>query len=128
MRPMPVRALAGSPAFVSGMSVIRGLTIPVVDAGALLGSDEPGNPTRFVTLKTGEKLVALAVEQVVGIRGFDAATRQELPPLLRTAGADLVSAVGTLDNEFLLVLQTARLVPNRSGRPCCPETSNDGDG
>jgi purine-binding chemotaxis protein CheW len=93
------------------MSVIRGTAIPVVDAGALLGSDEPPEPTRFVTLKTEEKRVALAVEQVVGIRELTAVSLQDLPPLLRNAKADLVAAVGILDSELLLVLQTARIVP-----------------
>jgi purine-binding chemotaxis protein CheW len=111
MRPMPVTVIAGLPSFVRGISVIRGIAIPVVDAGALLGSHEPPEPTRFVTLKTEERHVALAVEQVVGIRELAAVSLQDLPPLLRTANADLVAAVGMLDSELLLVLQTARIVP-----------------
>jgi purine-binding chemotaxis protein CheW len=111
MRPMPVTALAGSPSFVRGMSVIRGIAIPVVDAGALFGSNEPPEPTRFVTLRIEDRQVALAVEQVVGIRGLAEVSLQDLPPLLRAANADLVAAVGTLDSELLLVLQTARIVP-----------------
>ena len=108
---MPLTAIAGLPSFVRGMSVIRGIAIPVVDAGALLGSHEPPEPTRFVTLKTEERQVALAVEQVVGIRELSAVSLQDLPPLLRTVDADLVAAVGLLDSELLLVLQTARIVP-----------------
>jgi len=111
MRPMAVTSLAGSPSFLLGMSVIRGTAIPVVDVGALLGSHEPPEPTRFVTLKTEEKRVALAVEQVIGIRELTAVSLQDLPSLLRTANADMVAAVGTLDSELLLVLQTARMVP-----------------
>jgi len=82
-----------------------------VDVGALLGSDDAPEPTRFVTLKIEEKRMALAVEQVVGIRALASLSLQDLPPLLRSANADLVSAVGMLDNELLLVLQTARIVP-----------------
>ncbi len=111
MRPMPVTGLAGLPSFVRGMSVIRGTAVPVVDAGILLGSNEPPEPTRFIALKIDDKRVALAVEQVIGIRGLDAIALQDLPPLLRTANADLVAAVGMLDGELLLVLQTARIVP-----------------
>jgi purine-binding chemotaxis protein CheW len=93
------------------MAMIRGVATPVVDAGALLGSAEAPLPTRFVTLKTAEKQVALAVEKVVGIRGLSAVSLRELPSLLRTAKSELVSEVGMLDRELLLVLQTARIVP-----------------
>ncbi len=112
MRPMPVTPLAGSPPFVRGMSVIRGTAIPVIDAGSLLGSVTPASPTRFITLKTQGKHVALAVEEVIGIRSLAAVAANDLPPLLRSANADLVSAVGMLDKELLLVLQTARIVPD----------------
>jgi purine-binding chemotaxis protein CheW len=111
MRPLPIESLAGGPGFVSGLSVIRGLPIPVVDAGAVLGMREPARPTRFVTLKAGGKPVAVAVEEVLGIRELASASLRELPPLLREAGSEVVSAVGTLDAELLMVLQTARLVP-----------------
>lgn len=112
MRPMPVTAVAGAPGFVRGMSLIRGSAVPVVDAGMLLGAEEPPDPTRFVTLNVRKRQVALAVEQVVGIRGLAAVSLQDLPPLLREANADLVRAIGTLDRELLLVLQTARVVPD----------------
>lgn len=112
MRPMSVTPLAGAPPFVSGMSVIRGTAIPVVDAGSLLGSVAPASPTRFVTLKTAGKHVALAVEEVIGIRSLAAVAANDLPPLLRSANADLVSSVGMLDRELLLILQTARIVPD----------------
>ena len=112
MRPMPVTPLAGSPPFVRGMSVIRGTAIPVVDAGSLLGLVAPASPTRFVTLKTDRDHVALAVEEVVGIRSLAAVALNDLPPLLRSANAELVSAVGMLDRALLLVLQTARIVPD----------------
>lgn len=111
MRPMPVTPMAGAPAFVRGMSVIRGTAIPVVDAGILLGSAEPPESTRFVTLNVDRRQVALAVEKIAGVRGLAAASLQDLPPLLREANADLVVAIGMLDSELLLVLQTARIVP-----------------
>ncbi len=111
MRPMPVTPLAGAPPFVQGMSVIRGAAIPVVDAGSLLGAAAPGAPTRFVTLKTAGKHVALAVEEVIGIRSLAAVATSDLPPLLRAANAELVSSVGMLDRELLLILQTACIVP-----------------
>lgn len=112
MRPLPVTPLAGMPAFIRGMSVIRGHAIPVVDAGALLGSGEASVPGRFVTLKVDGRQVALAVEQVVGIRGLAADSLHDLPLLLSEASSYLVESIGMLDTEFLLVLRTARIIPD----------------
>lgn len=111
MRPLPVEALAGAPSFVRGLSVVRGVPVPVVDLGALLGVAEPASPDRFVTLRTGRRHVALAVEAVLGVRRLSESALRELPPLLGGASAEAVSAVGTLDGQLLFVLSTARIVP-----------------
>ncbi|MGH3087763.1 MAG: chemotaxis protein CheW [Rubrobacteraceae bacterium] len=111
MRPLPLEALAGMPPFVLGLSIIRGAATPVVDAGKLLGTDETPPPARFLTLKVGERRVALAVDAVVGVRDLAAQALEDLPPLLHEAGADVVSAIGTLDSGLLLLLRSARVVP-----------------
>lgn len=111
MRPLPIESLPGAPAFVRGLSMIRGVPVPVVDAGALLDAGDPPKPTRFVSVKAGHRHVVLAVEEVLGVRDLPAASLRVLPPLLGEAGAGVVSAIGALDSAFLLVLQAARLVP-----------------
>lgn len=112
MRPLPIGPVTGTPGFVRGVAVIRGAPTPVVDLGALLGNS--GNSAtygRFVTLKLGERRVALGVDGVGGVRHLDSAQLGELPPLLRDVAADLVESVGVRDAELLVVLRAARLVP-----------------
>ncbi len=116
MRPLAVEPLAGMPYFVRGLSVIRGIPTPVVDAGELLATRENSGATRFVTLRAGERQVALAFEAVLGVRNLSGALLEDLPPLLRDAGAELVSAVGTLDAELLIVLRSARILPDEAWR------------
>ena len=111
MRPLPIEILGGAPSFVCGASVVRGRPIPVVDPGVLLGTNDPPAPTRFVTVQAGGRHVALAVESVLGVRALTTDTVGDVPSLLRDAQADVVAAMGTLDAQLLLVLQTARLVP-----------------
>jgi purine-binding chemotaxis protein CheW len=110
MRPLPVAPMSGVPSFVRGVAVIRGLATPVVDGGSLLVG-RACDATRFVTLKTGRRTVALAVDDVIGVRDLPPTTVEDLPPLLHEAGSGLISAIGTLDRDLLLVLRTARLVP-----------------
>ena len=112
MRPLPVEPLASTLPFVSGVAIIRGVPVPVVDAGALLGTHEPPHPTRFVSLAVEGRTVALAVEGVVGVRELPAEALGDLPPLLRDVGPEVVSAIGVLDAAFLVVLQVTRILPD----------------
>ena len=112
MRPLPLEPLAAMPAFVLGVSIIRGAAVPVVDAAKLLGSESSFAPRRIVTLRVSERRVGLAVDGVVGVHGIAVSSLDQIPPLLRDAGAATVSAISTLDAELLLILQDARLVPD----------------
>ncbi len=113
MRPLPIEPIAGAPGFVCGVSVIRGLPMPVVDLKALLeNSDNSPSYGRFVTLKYDARRVVIGVDSVVGLRNLDSAQLAELPPLLRDVTADLIESFGTLDAQLLLVLHAARIVPD----------------
>jgi purine-binding chemotaxis protein CheW len=111
MRPLPVEALAGAASFVAGVSVIRGRPLPVVEVARLVGG-ESDPVTRFVVAADGRHPVALAVQSVLGVREFDPRARQDFPPLLRSTRADAVRAVDVVDAEPLLVLDSARIVPD----------------
>jgi purine-binding chemotaxis protein CheW len=111
MRPLPLLTLPSTPPFVLGVSRIRGAAVPVVDVGALLGAAEPAAASRFVTVRAGDRRVALAVEAVLGIRDLPPSSRDDLPPLLGTDQEGVAAAVGALDAELLVVLRTARTMP-----------------
>jgi len=111
MRPLPVEPVAGAPDFVRGLAIVRGGPIPVVDAARLLGGDFDGQPTRFVTVRAGDRRIALAVDAVLGVRALPAASRGPFPPMLGAMASDVVSAIGMLDARLLLVLETTRLLP-----------------
>ncbi|HEX7478651.1 MAG TPA: chemotaxis protein CheW [Polyangiales bacterium] len=113
MRPLPIEPVAEMPDFVRGVSVIRGAPTPVIDLNALLGNGEnSATYGRFVTMKLGERRVALGVDGVVGLRNLDSAQLGELPPILRDVAADLIEAIGTRDAQLLVVLRAARIVPD----------------
>jgi purine-binding chemotaxis protein CheW len=110
MRPLPIEPVAGVPAFVVGLAIIRGQPVPVVDAARLLGAVAT-EPTRFVTIRVRSRCIALAVDAVVGVRTIDAGALGQLPPLLAGVGRDVITAVGTLDAQLLLVLESTRVIP-----------------
>jgi purine-binding chemotaxis protein CheW len=110
MRPLPLRAFAGAPSFILGVSVIRGAVLPVIDLESVLGVQE-ARPARFVTIRLDDRIVALAVDAVLGVRTLDDAILHDVPPLLGALDQAVVAAIGTLDSALLLVLGDARLVP-----------------
>jgi purine-binding chemotaxis protein CheW len=112
MRPLSTAAFPGAPPFVLGVARIRGVAVPVVDLGALLGSSEPPKATRFITLRLNERRVAVAVEDVLGLRQLTPEVRSEVPPLLAHADPAAVAALGMLDAELLLSLESTRVVPD----------------
>lgn len=111
MRPLRTEPLAGMPDFLLGLALIRGAATPVVDLAALLGQDAPEPPARFVTVRAGERVLALAVAGVREIRSLPAAAFEALPPLAGELGAELIAGVAALDARFLMLLQVSRAIP-----------------
>lgn len=114
MRPLPIEPLAGLPAFVMGVAVIRGVATPVVDLGSLLSALDRAPVARFITLKTGGRQVALGVESVAGVARLDDSKLEALPPLLKNPEAGAVGLIGALDGRLLLVLRAGRVVPEEA--------------
>jgi purine-binding chemotaxis protein CheW len=113
MRPLPMEPARQAPAYVRGLSIIRGQPVPVVDLGLLLGDGDGARTARFVALRVDDRYVALAVDAVIKVRELDAAALRDMPPLLKD-GLGAVETLGTLDAQLLLVLRAARLLPELS--------------
>ncbi len=55
--------------------------------------------------------MAVAVDAVVGVQELRTLNLAELPPLFHDTHAEVIQAIGAIDAELLLVLQSARMVP-----------------
>ena len=109
MRPMPVQPLPDAPSFVRGAAVVRGEVVPVVSLAALVDPGSSAAPRRLVTVRSGEKVWALEVDEVLGVERLPEDVAGEPPPLLagRTG-----QALGVLDGDLLVVLRGIRVVPS----------------
>jgi len=112
MRALPVEPIAGLPAFVSGVSIIRGAAVPVVDLATLLGEGSTKSLARLVLVRAEARLIALAVNEVLAIRRLESDSIAALPPLLRGTSTRFLSAAGALDAELLLIIEAGRIVPD----------------
>lgn len=109
MRGLPISPVPGAPSFVPGVSIIRDVATPVVDLAVLLGGDA-SELAYFVMVALPGRRVAVAVDAALGVRDLSV-DGEGLPPLLRGASPELVSAMRALDNELLLVLRGILDVP-----------------
>jgi purine-binding chemotaxis protein CheW len=113
MRPLAIEPAARAPGFVLGMAVIRGAVTPVLDLALVLGGERMP-PSRFVTVRAGERVVALAAAAVLGLRGIEPAQLREAPPLISAAEPGAVEHIALHDGLLLHVLNAARLVPEET--------------
>lgn len=112
MRPLPTSPLPAMPAFMVGAAIVRGAVAPVVNLALLMGEAGGGLPARFVAIALGARTVVLAVEHVIGVRTLKTQTVNEIPLLVQAVDAGSVAAITILDAELLLLLQSARLIPD----------------
>ncbi|MFF5231712.1 chemotaxis protein CheW [Dactylosporangium sp. NPDC000521] len=103
IRPLPVQPLAGTADVLLGVSVIRGLAVPVVDTARLLGAVAE-EPRRFVTTRTGRGPLAYATGPVRGVLPVEPDADRPPPPMLAASATRIVAAVGVLDARPLLFL------------------------
>ncbi|WP_250035179.1 chemotaxis protein CheW [Paractinoplanes maris] len=111
MRPLETRPLAGTPAFVRGIAVLRGVPTPVIDVSRLLGGG-PAEADRYLAVRTERGAIAFATGDILGIRHVEAEATGGHPALLGGGSTRLVAGVGTLGTEPLLLLQSMRAVPD----------------
>lgn len=111
LRSPPVTSIAGAPEWVQGVAVIRGAMVVVVDLGTMLGAGLADlSRARVITLRVGARVVGLAVESIVGVREFDQSMLSEVPPMLLQARPEVLTAIGLLDGELMLVLDGSRII------------------
>jgi len=111
MRPLETRPLAGTPPYVRGISVLRGLPTPVIDVARLLGGAE-AEVRRYVAVRTEKGPVALATGAILGIRATTSDIGRGHPALLGGGSKGFIAGVGIIDTEPLLLLQSMRSVPD----------------
>lgn len=110
MRPLAVEPVNGVPDYVLGLSIIRGIAVPVVDVARVLaiGSAELG---RFVTVRAGTRTIALAVSAVLGVVHVDKEDVHAAPPLMDGTGLDQLAV---RDGELFRILSGAKLIDDEA--------------
>lgn len=112
IRMQPITAVPNGPAFIEGLTNLRGRVIPVMDLRRRFGlaSPEPDRRTRIVVAELGSHTVGLivdAVSEVLRVTG-----EQIEPPsaLVTTADSTFLRGVARLDERLILLLDPAHIL------------------
>lgn len=117
MRPLAFEPLAGAPAFILGVSLVRSVPAPVVDLAAAMDGASSRPPARFVALRDDHRrLLMLAVESVLGVYPLDPASLDAVPPLIGGLAQAAIEAFSRWDGGLLTILRSARLIPDEIWR------------
>jgi purine-binding chemotaxis protein CheW len=122
MRPLPTQALTPGIEGLDGVTVVRGRPVPVVHLGSVIGGAGENTPQRYVTVRAGERVVVLAVDEVLGLRELNETQYAEMPPLLSRGRSDAIAHIGVADSELLALLDAGRLVSPEAWRQYEQET------
>jgi chemotaxis signal transduction protein len=74
----------------------------------LLFENQSGRCERLVTVRTGNRTIAFAAEEVLGVQAIPAQALEQLPPLFRNV--ESIAAIAALDEELVFFLHTARVI------------------
>jgi chemotaxis-related protein WspB len=114
---VPLRAVAGSPAWVAGVFIYRGQVVPVIDLHRLIGAGEcPGQlSTRIILVPYPvggrEQLVGLLASEVSEIR--DMRPPAQAPMRLSTPDQPDLGPVVADGREIVHIAELDRLLPER---------------
>jgi purine-binding chemotaxis protein CheW len=114
MRPLPIEEVGRRHHGVLGLTRARGEAVPVVDVAAFFGSSQSTDDVRrrrFVTIRVAQRTVALAVDEVIGVRDVQVNAWEALPSLVAASLDGVVRAMTTADAELVLALDAARMLP-----------------
>jgi purine-binding chemotaxis protein CheW len=118
MRPRPVQPLRveGLPEFVSGVAIVRGAAVPVIDVGQLVHGVPTHAASRFITVPADDAhLVALAVEGTPRIVEIESEILNELPSLLGATRDSSLKYLGRYGHQLLVTLRTSHLIAPEVG-------------
>jgi purine-binding chemotaxis protein CheW len=109
MRMLPIEVIAGAPAIVRGLCIVRGEPVPIVDTALLFG-EHSIQYERIVTARVAGRTVGFAADAVVDVRSIAADAIESLPPLFGCV--DSVSTMTVLDEDLVFFLSAARVIPD----------------
>lgn len=111
-----ITPIPNAPEYVRGVMNLRGIVVPVISLRRMLGlgGPEDGKFRVIVVVTVGVKVVGLLVDAVSDVLRLDVSEVPLPTEFGHRIDASIVAALGTLNDEFIVVLDVPR-VAERAG-------------
>jgi len=105
-------AIADAPPHVLGVTNLRGVIVPIVDLRLQFGMDkwQPDEQTVVIVVEVEKRLAGFVVDRVLDVAQLGAEQIKPAPAMSLASGRSFISAIGTLDQEILILLDVDRLL------------------
>jgi len=107
-----VTRIANVPAFVKGVTNLRGVIVPIVDMRIKFNLDsvEYGEKTVVVILNLGSRVVGVVVDGVSDVLMLQPAQISAAPQLGTAFSTEFLIGIGTLDERMLILVDIEKLM------------------
>ena len=112
IRMQPITSVPNGPAFVVGLTNLRGRVIPVMDLRARFSLDvsEPSRRSRIVVAEMGEHTVGLIVDAVSEVLRISPSMVEPPSSLVTSADSAYLRGVAKIDERLVLLLDLSHVL------------------
>lgn len=113
IRLQPMTSIPEVPTFFSGITSLRQKAIPVFDLRLRLGfsKGEETEQNRIIILDVKDSLIGVKVDAVLEVVNLTEKDLEPVPVYTQSMDADFLKGVGKWKNNFIILLEGDKLVP-----------------
>lgn len=107
-----VTRIAHAPAFIKGVTNLRGIIVPIVDLRIKFGLEntQHGQHTVVIILNIRDRVVGILVDGVSDVLTLSAAQIKPAPEFGATWSAEYLTGLGAIENRMLILIDIERLM------------------
>jgi len=107
-----VTRIANAPAFIKGVTNLRGVIVPIVDLRIKFHLErvEYGGQTVVIVVNVGERIVGIVVDGVSDVMTLTPEQIKPAPEFGVTLSSDFLSGLGSLEDRMLVLVDIDRLL------------------
>jgi purine-binding chemotaxis protein CheW len=108
----PITAVPCSPAFVEGVTNLRGRVLPVIDLRKRFGlpADEPTKDTRIVVVEMSGTLVGMIVDAVSEVLRVPAESIESPSPIVTTVDSAFITGIAKVGERLIILLDLEKVL------------------
>ena len=114
-----------APAYVEGVTNLRGAVLPVIDLRKRLGlpAEEYNLETRIIVIQVEEKKIGLIVDAVHAVLTLSSKQIDPTPALVTRLDSEFISGIAKTDQQLLILLEISGIFSSTPAPAALPRLS-----